>query len=237
MGSTWERGSEVLLVSANEIAAGRIGRGCPWPAGSPRGAWNRQFFSPRLSVSKLAVASLPSSRSPAPARSCDHRRHSLGPHEILRTVLTLAFVVWLAPAAVAAALQLALALASNGGVWRRALEVPFDQRRRSTLDARDLEAGRARGYLNGIIDAILRHVPEHETVHAAGLASRQQAEALVPVPYLCFPRRLERAPNDPWNGWEALERSVLLTLDEELDARLAGRKLVLASGPGWKLWQ
>jgi hypothetical protein len=155
---------------------------------------------------------------------------------LLRTTLAFLLLLWLVEETVAGTIKLARPLVLDSRLWRSALETPLEERRRRTLDERDHEAGRPRGYVSGIVDALLAHVPEHATVHAAGFQARKEAQALVPVPHLCFPRRLAWAPADlPLDG-EPLAQSYLLTFDEELSARLRSRKTPLASGPGWILW-
>jgi hypothetical protein len=155
----------------------------------------------------------------------------------LRSALALALLLWLGVETTVGAVRIGAQVERNAGQWHSAFTAPLEERRRRTLDARDQEAGRPPGYLNGIVDAVLAHVPEAETLHATGFRTIKEAEALVPVPYLCFPRRLARAPADLGPDWEPLEQSYLLVLGERANDWLGERKRVLASGPGWTLWR
>jgi hypothetical protein len=157
----------------------------------------------------------------------------LGPGaRAVRIGLGASFVLWLAWSAALGATRMLRDLAKSPVVWREAFELSLEERRTRTLDERDRLDGRPRGYVNQILAAVLEHVPPRATLYLSGLRDAKQAQDLVPIPHLAYPRRVRPAPSPMPSVWDGY----LLSFDPALDGRLAQQKTRLASGPDWSLW-
>ena len=157
------------------------------------------------------------------------------PSRAFRASLALTCSLWLGAETVAGLIKLGADPLRRPGLVRAAFATPFVERRRRSLESYEQGVGRPRGFLTGIVEALLAHVPEHATVYATCSPSGADARALIPLPHLCFPRRIDSAPAELPDD-ERLARSYLLDLDGARDAWLAQRKARLATGPGWTLW-
>lgn len=158
-------------------------------------------------------------------------------HRIWRGLLALALLAWLLWVGALSGSQLFADLRAHPGTWRGAFEATPEQRRVRTMNLRDERIGEARGTLNAIIDALLTEVPAHETVYVIGVQTKEQAQVLVPVPHLCFPRRLEPLQPARARDIELIGASYVLCFDAGLEPVYRANKELLASGPAWTLWR
>jgi hypothetical protein len=160
----------------------------------------------------------------------------LGASGLVRRGLAVALFAWLAWRGGAGALELAERVSLNRAIWTDAFRLTQEQRLASTLGGWDEDHRLARGYLHALVRAIQEQVPAHETVQVVGMRERKQLLAFIPVPHLCFPRKLgtDLIPLPP--DWEPDEPSYLLLFDARLRERLQAKKTLLAAGPDWTLW-
>jgi hypothetical protein len=149
-----------------------------------------------------------------------------------RRGLACAVLGWLAWRGGAGTLELSRELYRNPDTWSEAFALTIEQRFANTLAPWDEDEGLPRGSMHALVRAFAEHVPPHATVLAIG-GSKKQLQALVPIPHLCFPRKVAAVRPDR----EPEAESYLLVYDVGQHARLqAAGKKVLASGPDWTLW-